>query len=142
MFMITPDGVIVIEPVDVAHSEAMLAAIREKTDAPIKYALFSHNHWDHSKGGQVWKDEGAALVAHEEAAAYMRANPTDDLVVPETTWSGDEFEVTLGDLVVELHYLGLSHGNGMTTFVLPKQKVHCGLIMIQHQFISVGWVHS
>ena len=123
LFIVTSDGVIAIEPVDVDHSKAMLTAIREKTAAPIKYVLFSHNHWDHSKGGQVWKDEGAALVAHEDAVAYMKANPTADLVIPETTWSGDKFEVTLGDVVVELHYLGLSHGNGMTTFVLPKQKV-------------------
>ena len=31
--------------------------------------------------------------------------------------------VFVGDMTLELHYLGLSHGAGMTTFVLPQQKI-------------------
>ena len=123
MFIITPEGVIVIEPVNVDHSKAMLASIREKTSSPIKYVLFSHNHWDHSKGGQVWKDEGAALMAHEEAASFMKNNPTKDLVVPNLTWSGQNFSIILGGQIVELNFLGVNHGVGMTGFVLPQQKV-------------------
>ena len=37
------------------------------TDKPVRYLLHSHNHWDHSKGGQVFRDQGAKIIAHEEA---------------------------------------------------------------------------
>ena len=47
LFIITEDGVMVIDPDNVGHSRAMLAAIREKTRAPIRYLFYSHNHYDH-----------------------------------------------------------------------------------------------
>ena len=123
LIMVTDEGVMVIDPMDVDHSEAMLAEIRKITEAPIKYVFYSHNHYDHVKGGQIWKDEGATLVSHIEAYDYIKENPSQDLVLPDETWSGDRKDYTLGDIKVELHFLGLSHGNGMTTFVLPNQKV-------------------
>ena len=43
--------------------------------------------------------------------------------VCDMKWVGDRFDITLGDTQLELHHAGVSHGNGMTTFVLPKEKV-------------------
>lgn len=54
MFVVTDDGVIVVEPVNTAHAKATLSAIREVTDKPIRFLLHSHNHWDHSDGGKVF----------------------------------------------------------------------------------------
>ena len=56
MFIVDPEEVMVIEPVNVKHSQQMLMEIRKITQAPIKYLFYSHNHYDHAKGGQVWKD--------------------------------------------------------------------------------------
>ena len=38
--------------------QAMLAEIRNITQAPIRYLFLSHNHYDHIKGAQVFRDEG------------------------------------------------------------------------------------
>ena len=75
MFIVTNDGVIVVEPVNTGHSKAMLKAIRSVTDQPIKYLLHSHNHWDHSSGGQIFRKEGATIIAHVKAYEWMKANP-------------------------------------------------------------------
>ena len=83
MFVVTNDGVIVVEPVSTAHSQGMLKAIGDITDKPVRYLLHSHNHWDHSKGGQVWCDQGATIVAHTDAVAWMKANPHPDLALPD-----------------------------------------------------------
>ena len=123
MFMITSEGVMVIDPMNVDHSEKMLAEIRKITDAPIRYLFYSHNHYDHAKGGQVFKDEGATIVSHIDAYKYIEANPSQDLVLPDQYWTGDKTEITLGDTTLELHSAGPSHGNGMTTFVLPRERV-------------------
>ena len=123
MFVVTSDGVMVFDPMNRKHSEAMLTEIRKITQVPIKYLFYSHNHWDHTSGGEVFRREGAKVVSHIEAYDYIIANPNPEVVRPDMTWSGDRFDVSLGDFTVELHYLGLSHGLGMTTFVLPKQKV-------------------
>lgn len=123
MFIVTDEGVIVIEPVNSKHAAGMLEAIRSVTDQPVKFLLHSHNHWDHSNGGNVFREAGATIIAHEEAFAWMKGNPHPDLALPDESWSGDKFEITLGGTTLELHYFGMNHGLGMTVFLLPKEKV-------------------
>jgi len=123
MFVVTQEGVMVVDPMNNNQAKAMLTAIREVTQAPIRYLFLSHNHYDHIKGAQVFKDEGASVISHIEAYEYMKANPTTDVILPDQTWSGDRKDFTLGGVTMELHYLGLSHGLGMTSFLLQPQKV-------------------
>lgn len=123
MFVVTDEGVIAIEPINTAHSKGMLKAIKAVTNKPVRYLLHSHNHWDHSKGGKVFRDQGAKIVAHAEAVAWMKDNPHPDLVLPDQVWTGMRKHIVLGDKTIELHYMGMNHGLGMTVFLLPKEKV-------------------
>ncbi len=123
MFVVTNDGVIVVEPVNTQHSNGMLKAIRSVTDQPIRYLLHSHNHWDHSGGGQVFRDEGATIVAHVEAYEWMNTNPHRDMVLPDESWAGYRKDIVLGGRTLELHYLGMNHGLGMTVFRLPQEEI-------------------
>ncbi len=122
MFVVTNDGVIVLEPVNTGHSTAMLNAIRSVTNQPIRYLLHSHNHWDHSGGGQVFRDAGATIVAHVEAYEWMKANPNKDMALPDESWAGNRKDIVLGGTTIELYYLGMNHGLGMTVFRLPREK--------------------
>lgn len=123
MFITTGEGVMVIEPVNPDHAKALLEAIRAVTDEPIKYLFHSHNHWDHSKGGQVFKNEGATIIAHQAAYDWMKANPHPQLLQPDEGWTGNRQAIQLGDKTLELHYLGMNHGMGMTVFRVLEQKV-------------------
>ncbi|MDE0146395.1 MAG: MBL fold metallo-hydrolase [Nitrospira sp.] len=123
MFVVTNEGVIAIESVNTGHATDMVAAIKAVTDQPIRYLLHSHNHWDHASGGQVFHDAGAIVMAHEEAYRWMKANPGPDMMVPDESWAGNRKDLTLGGTVLELHYLGMNHGLGMTVFLLPKEKI-------------------
>ncbi|MCH7679429.1 MBL fold metallo-hydrolase, partial [candidate division KSB1 bacterium] len=123
MFVVTSEGVIAIESVNTEHATGLLQAIRKVTDQPVKYMLHSHNHWDHASGGQVFKDAGATTLAHIEAFEWMKANTGRDMAVPDESWSGTRKDITLGGTTIELHYLGMNHGLGMTVFRLPEQKV-------------------
>ena len=123
MFVVTGDGVIAIESVATEHSMGLLQAIGEVTDQPVRFLLHSHNHWDHASGGQVFKDAGATTLAHVEAYEWMKVNTGRDMAVPDESWSGNRKDITLGGTTIELHYLGMNHGLGMTVFRLPEQKV-------------------
>jgi glyoxylase-like metal-dependent hydrolase (beta-lactamase superfamily II) len=123
MFVVTNDGVIAIEPVDPKHSQGLLAAIKSVTDQPVRYLLHSHNHWDHSKGGAIFRAEGAKIVTHVEAYEWMKANPHPDMALPDEVWKGKRKDIVLGGKTVQLHHLGMSHGLGMTVFVLPEEKM-------------------
>lgn len=129
MFVVSDEGVIVIEPVTIKHSQGLLKAIRNVTEKPIRYLLHSHNHWDHSKGGNVFSDQGAKIVAHVEAYEWMKANPHPELTLPNEVWIGNRKDIVLGDKTMELHYMGMSHGLGMTVFLLPKEKLPISLIL-------------
>ncbi|MFV9616162.1 MAG: MBL fold metallo-hydrolase [Gammaproteobacteria bacterium] len=123
MFVVTDEGVIAIDPMNTLHAKGMLKAIKNITDKPVRYLLHSHNHWDHSKGGQVFRDQGAKIIAHKKAVEWMKGNPHPELVLPDEAWSGMRKDIVLGGKVIELHYLGMNHGLGMTAFVLPKENM-------------------
>ena len=76
MFIVTPDGVIVTDPVSYGRptgGEQYLAEIRKVTNQPIRYVIYSHHHFDHIAGGRVFKEAGARFVAHETARARLAA---------------------------------------------------------------------
>jgi glyoxylase-like metal-dependent hydrolase (beta-lactamase superfamily II) len=88
MFVVTDEGVAAFETVNSKHSASMLAAIRKVTDKPVKYALHSHNHWDHANGGGVMQKAGAQTVMHKLAAQWLAANPGRDSSTPDIIWEG------------------------------------------------------
>ena len=123
MFVVTDDGVAAFETVNSKHSGQMLEAIKAVTDKPVKYALHTHNHWDHASGGKVMQEAGAQTVMHALAADWLAANPGRDTSPPDMVWEGARKDIALGDVTIQMHYLGLSHGLGMTVFVIPEHRV-------------------
>ncbi|KRA80869.1 hypothetical protein ASD78_18495 [Lysobacter sp. Root667] len=121
-FMITDDGVIVMDSFDKDFAAASLQAIRKLTAKPIRYLIYSHNHYDHISGGEVFKAEGAAIISHEATARWLEEHPSPDVVMPDRTWSGSSSELRLGESRVELLYFGPNHGEGMTVFRFPREK--------------------
>jgi glyoxylase-like metal-dependent hydrolase (beta-lactamase superfamily II) len=122
-FMVTDDGVIVMDSFDKDFANASLEAIRKVTDKPIKYLIYSHNHYDHIGGGEVFKAEGATILSHEAAASWLKSHPSADVAVPDKTWSGSKSELKLGGSQVNLLHFGANHGEGMTVFQFPREKV-------------------
>jgi len=123
MFVVTKEGVAVFETVNSNHSQGMLAAIQQITDKPIRKVFHSHNHWDHSAGGKVFQDVGAKTIAHHQAYEWMVKNPHPDMAVPSKFWKGSKKRIKMGDTKIELHFLGMNHGLGMTVFVLPEKRI-------------------
>ncbi len=123
MVLVTDEGVIVVDPTGLEHSEEMLQAIKAITDQPVKYLIYSHNHWDHSLGGKIFKDSGATVLSHVDARDWFVNNPNPDVIVPDEVWKGNQKTIVLGGKTLELHHFGPSHGEGMTVFYLPDEKI-------------------
>src|SRR5262249_42741967 len=59
MFVVTPAGVVATDPIAYLRPEAAvayLAEIRKVSDAPIRYLVYSHHHYDHIAGGKPFRD--------------------------------------------------------------------------------------
>lgn len=136
-FVIGPDGVLVIdtfEDPDVA--KAMLAAIREKTHAPIRYVIDTHYHLDHTAGNAVFAATGAVVMAHENVRTWERsqnlkffgADPSAKqkqfvatLGLPSMTYK-DDVTIWLGDRKILVRTLE-GHTGGDSTVVVPDANV-------------------
>lgn len=126
IFVVTPEGVLATDPIGQRRPqavEAYIAEIRKVTQAPIRYLVYSHAHFDHIEGGAPFKAAGATIVAHHRArerlAAFGNPNtPLPDEVVPD---SGRVIE--MGGTRIELHYLGRNHSDNSLVIRLPAQRL-------------------
>ena len=124
MFVVTPEGVIATDPIGLRRpaARAYIEEIRKITQAPIKYVVYSHSHFDHIAGGQPFKDLGATFVAHRNAKARIAALNAPDVVVPDEVVDGMR-TITLGGTILELVYLGKNHSDSTLVMRLPKERI-------------------
>lgn len=120
VFYVTPAGVIVTDPINADAAKWLEAEIKKRFDRPIKYLVLSHDHPDHSSGGEVFADT-AAVVGHANLPAVIRGEkrPTP---VPGITFT-DQMTIHLGGKSVELTYLGRNHSDNMIVMRFPAERV-------------------
>ncbi len=120
VFLVTPEGVIVSDPINTQAATWLKAEIAARFDKPIKYMIYSHHHADHVSGGEVFADEGVTIIAHENAARGLkeRSVPT----APPTETFSDTKTIELGGKTVELIYLGPSHSDDLIIAHFPDER--------------------
>ncbi|MBL6946429.1 MAG: MBL fold metallo-hydrolase [Rhodospirillales bacterium] len=119
VFLVTPEGVIVTDPINAEASKWLKAEIKTRFNQPVKFVIYSHDHRDHSSGGEVYADT-ALFVAHRNAkAAIVGENrPT---AVPDITFD-ESLTIELGGKTVELTYVGPSHSDNMIVANFPAER--------------------
>ena len=124
MFVVTKAGVIATDPISLRRpaAKAYIEEIRKVTQAPIKYVIYSHSHYDHIAGGQPFKDLGATFIAHKNAKARIVKLKPADVVVPDR-WSTRRRSFKLGGTTLELLYVGRNHSDSTLVMRLPKEKI-------------------
>src|SRR6267378_260340 len=123
MFVVTPAGVIVTDPISYGRPQAAktyLDEIRKITPAPIKYLIYSHHHYDHAAGGKVFKDAGAVVIAHRRAKERLAVLKNPDVVMPDETVD-EKRTIKLGGTTLELAYVGRNHSDSSLVMFLPKE---------------------
>lgn len=111
------------------YAERMLAAIEAATGGlPVRYAVVTHHHFDHSFGIPAFRDAGISVVMHRDAAAWLardgaqvRENITalageawmagTDLRMPDMLIDSD-MEIDLGGRIVDLEVFRGGHTAG------------------------------
>jgi glyoxylase-like metal-dependent hydrolase (beta-lactamase superfamily II) len=119
VFLITPDGALVTDPINAEAAAWLKAEIDKRFNKQVKFVVLSHDHADHSSGGEVF-DDTAVIVAHENARAVIlgEMRPT---AVPEVTFP-DRMTIHLGGKTIELIHVGRNHSNNMTVVRFPAER--------------------
>jgi glyoxylase-like metal-dependent hydrolase (beta-lactamase superfamily II) len=126
MFIVTPEGVIATDPIGLARPEAVqtyIDEIKKVTQAPIRYVIYSHHHFDHIAGGKPFKDAGATIVAHQRAKERLAVLKDPHTPLPDEVVGGDGRTIDLGGTRLELKYYGLNHSDSTLVMWLPKERI-------------------
>src|SRR5690348_10244668 len=132
-FIVGEDAVAVIDPGgSFAEGRALHAAVRARTDRPIRYVILTHVHPDHIFGAAAFRDDHPDFVGHAKLPGalsqrgdyYLRrlrntlgdeASGTE--VVMPTVLVADQLDLDLGDRRLILWAHGPAHtDNDLTIF--------------------------
>ena len=136
--IITDEGVAVVDTqINAPMARRVIAAVREITDAPIRFAINTHYHWDHWAGNDVFKEAGATIISGEltrdfmerrnrRQRAFLRSRgfiiPDEDPALPDQVFDG-ELTLKLGSLPIHILSLGPAETDDANAVYLPTE--HC-----------------
>lgn len=134
------EGTLVIDTcATAARTHRFLTALRAASqDAPIRYAVSTHLHGDHTHGNSLLPAT-TVLIAHEQTARAVMTDPVIDgcppYWSPHPDWGevrrrcpdltlSSELAVTMGGRRIELRHPGhVAHTPGDVVAWLPEQRV-------------------
>ena len=121
MLWVTDEGMLLVDPLNREAATWLKQHLAERFDVPLRYVVYSHNHFDHAYGGDVFDDPAVTFIAHEMAR--------DDLVrsqaqtrLPRLTFS-DQMTIHLGGERLTMRYHGPNNGYGSLSFLFEDQRV-------------------
>ena len=123
VFMVTDEGVIATDPISPDAAQWLNREIQSRFNQPVKYVLYSHDHWDHASGGAAFSD--ASIVAHANAVPHIQASD-QPIALPDITFT-NELTLSLGGKSVQLYYLGSSHSDNLVYMLFPDAGVLFGV---------------
>lgn len=140
VFITTPKGVIVTDPISADAAAWLNVEIKKLTDQPVRYVIYSHHHNDHITGGSVFAGQ-AIFVSHALARPNIlqAADPTTP--VPDLTFT-DRLSIDLGGTQVELIYTGKNHSDNSVVMLLPQRKLLFAVDFIPVETVAYRTLNS
>ena len=80
VFLVTPDGIIMSDPINRDFSRWLKQELATRFKVPVRYVLYTHHDWDHASGGAVWADT-AEFIAHRNFPGTL-ALPAGNRALP------------------------------------------------------------
>ncbi len=157
-FIITGDGVVVVNGgAAYVLAEALHAEIKTITDQPVKLVIDENGQGHAMLGNSYWSEQGVPIVAHVDAAAefeeygaqilegmkrYNRDKAEGTFLAGPTETFEDEYIIEMGDMRIEVRYLGLAHSPGDVSVWLPDQSLVIAGDMAFHERLLPIFDHT
>lgn len=74
VFLVTPEGILLADPINADFSRWLKAELAARFKVPVRYVVYSHHHWDHASGGDVFADT-ARFVGHANMLTHLAMPP-------------------------------------------------------------------
>lgn len=138
LIVITDDQVIVTDPAGDERAKSLQMTVKKLTGRSVSRVIYTHDHFDHTRGGKVFKDEGAIFVAHEKAVELLSRDPYGQVILPDQTYR-DRLSFSLNEGTLELHYFGPNDGDAMSVLYFPKQKILFAVDFHLPRYVNEGY---
>jgi glyoxylase-like metal-dependent hydrolase (beta-lactamase superfamily II) len=118
--MVTPSGVILVDPINKEAAAWLKAELRRRFNRSVRYVIYSHDHGDHISGGEVFADT-AVFIAHAAAKRDIIAEnrPTQ---APDITFT-ETMTIALGGKTAKLSFVGRNHSDNSIVVAFPAERV-------------------
>ena len=63
MFLVTPDGIVLADPVSTEQSAWLKPELEKRFNKPVRYIVYSHHDFDHAEGAAAY-GTGPQVIAH------------------------------------------------------------------------------
>lgn len=80
VFLVTKEGIVLADPINADFAKWLKSELATRFKVPVRYVVYSHHHWDHASGGDVFADT-AQFVGHANMLSHLAMPP------PSTTLS-------------------------------------------------------
>lgn len=139
-----PDGVLMVDSQFAPLSDKIVAAIKQFSDAPIKFLINTHVHPDHTGGNENFGKMGVTILAREElrnrlmhplpGASGAPGKPAPAAALPVVTYDSP-ITIHMDGEDVQAIPIPHAHTDGDTLVRFPNANV----IMIGDYFRSLGY---
>ena len=123
LIVISDDDILITDPANNLRGEILRDYIVSLTGGSVSHIVLTHEHYDHVGGTSLFPD--ATVHCHVNCQqVFDLADPvfTDVPRQVDETFT-DHRSITIGNKVVELHYLGPGDGEATTVVYLPTEKI-------------------
>ncbi len=117
----TDDGLVIVDPFNRIAAEELFDVLQNKFPGkPIHTLIYSHYHLDHVSGGEALN--ARRIIAHEKCPQYWQDIRAKGVAQPTLLISGDR-KLTIGNVPIELLYMGKSHTDTLYSVYLPGEDL-------------------
>jgi glyoxylase-like metal-dependent hydrolase (beta-lactamase superfamily II) len=123
---VTNDGLIVVDTKNLgeANYNQLMDQIKTVSQAPVKFAVVTHVHQDHSGNIDSFIKAGAKVVAHENLKKNLETytSPQGKPGTPNELYAKD-YTIKLGGVEAQVHHYAAGHTSGDSIVYFPDLKV-------------------
>jgi cyclase len=149
------DGIIMVDTQFAPLSDKIKAAIKAISSLPIKYAINTHFHGDHTGGNENFQKDGTIVIAQDNVRVRLAAGTTNGTsgaktppaapgALPKQTYIGGTMTLEVGSRKALLMHINNAHTDGDTLVYFADANVLCtGDIMNNnHRYQQVDFANG
>ncbi len=121
LFVVTSEGVVITDPIR-GKGRLLRAAIREVTDRPVRFMIYSHAHIDHIGDAHLFAGEEVQIIAQLETGKMLKRYKDPGRPVPHINF-GTNYTLSIGGITIDLIYPGEGHGKGNSIIYIPSHRI-------------------